>query len=254
MPKPQIACQLYTVRGLTHADMPATLRALGQIGFSAVELAGYGSLRTAAEVRKALDDHGLAVVGSHTNLAGLEQGLPRLIEDGYILGSRTLILSFLPESRRKDAAGWVASAKALEEIGAACADFGIELAYHHHHFEFQTFDGRRGLDLLWENADPRYLKAELDTFWLKYGGEEPAAYIRRLGPRTPLLHLKDMQPGPDRRFGAVGTGILDFRSILEAAEEAGVRWGVVEQDSTYNQPPLESLRISLENLRRLGAL
>jgi sugar phosphate isomerase/epimerase len=254
MPKPGVACQLYTVRALTHADFAGTLRALAAMGYSAVELAGYGNISSAAEVRKVLDDLGMAVVGSHTNIAGLEGNLPHLIEDSQILGNRTIVLSFLPEPRRRDAAGWKAAAQTLDRIGATLRGHGLELAYHHHHFEFQKFDGMNGLDILWQNASAENLKAELDTFWLKYGGEDPVTYNARLGSRTPLLHMKDMQPGPDRRFGEVGTGTIDFKPILPAAERAGVRWLIVEQDSTYDRPPLESVRISLENLRRLGAV
>jgi sugar phosphate isomerase/epimerase len=253
MSRPCLACQLYTVRALTHADFPGTIRSLAEIGYRAVELAGYGSAGSAVEARKVLDDHGMAVVGSHANLEALEKHLPRLIEDSHTLGNRTIVLSFLPEPRRKDSAGWRAAAKALERIGADCHDCGLELAYHHHHFEFQKFDGQCGLDILWQNADARFVKAELDTFWIKYGGQDPAGYITRLGSRTPLVHLKDMQAGPERRFGEVGTGTLDFPSILTAMEKAGVRCGIVEQDVTYDRPPLESLRISFENLRRLGA-
>ena len=128
----------------------------------------------------------------------------------------------------------------------------MDLAYHHHHFEFIKFDGQTGLDLLFQNTSPRHVKAELDTFWIKYGGEDPAGYIRHLGPRGTHLHLKDMTP--NRQFAEVGTGTLDFPAILSAASEAGVKWGIVEQDSTYGRPPLECLRTSLENLRRLGAV
>ena len=254
MAKPRIACQLYTVRALTHADFAGTLAAVRAIGYEAVELAGYGNLKSAREVHKVLDDQGMEAIAAHANLAALQNNLPRLIEDSYTLGSRTIVLSFLPEPRRPDASGWREAAKMLEGIGAACRDCDVDLAYHHHHFEFQRCDGVYRLDILWENADPRFLKAELDTFWIKYSGEDPAGYITRLGGRAPLLHLKDMLPRPDRRFCEIGVGILDFPSILAAAEAAGVQWGIVEQDSTYDRPPLESLRISYENLKRLGAV
>jgi sugar phosphate isomerase/epimerase len=122
------------------------------------------------------------------------------------------------------------------------------------HFEFQKLDGQYALDLLWQQTDPSYLKAELDTFWMRYGGEDPARYIATVGSRTLILHLKDLLRGPPVRFGEVGTGMLNFATILAAAEEAGVRWGVVEQDSTYERPPLQSLRISFESLKRLGAV
>ena len=250
----QIVCQLYTVRDLTQQDFPGTVKSVAGIGYRAVELAGFGSLRSAADVRKVLDDNGLSVAGTHTNLDALERSLDRLLDDAQTLGTDTIVLSFLPEHRRKDLDGWKAAAATLNQIGRACRGRGIQLAYHHHHFEFQKFDGRYALDVLWENTDPEFLKAELDTFWIRYGGEDPAGYIRRLGSRTVVLHLKDVLKGPPVKFGEVATGILNFATILAAAEEAGVRWGIVEQDSTYERPPLESLRISFENLRRLGAV
>jgi sugar phosphate isomerase/epimerase len=245
-----IAAQLYTVRDLTQRDFAAAVKAVADIGYRAVELAGYGNLRSAAEARKVLNDHGMAVVGSHTNMDALERNLIRVLDDAEALGCPTVVLSFLPEPRRKDADGWRASAATLDQIGWACRTQGVELAYHHHHFEFMKFDGQYGLEILWQNSDPQHVKAELDTFWIKYAGEDPAGYIRHLGRRATHVHLKDMTP--NRQFGEVGTGTLDFPAILTAAEEAGVRWGIVEQDSTYTRPPLESLRISFDNLRRLG--
>ena len=254
MPPLDIACQLYTLRDLTQKDFAHTMREVGRIGYRAVELAGYGNLRTAQEVHKVLQDEGMRVAASHTNIDALERNLGRVLDDNQVLGSQTVVLSFLPEPRRKDAAGWRASAEVLNRIGAECSRRAIELAYHHHHFEFQKFDGQYALDLLWQNTDPRYLKAELDTFWIRYGGEDPARYIAKMGPRATHLHLKDLLPGPPPRFAEVGLGVLDFPAIWKAASGAGVRWGIVEQDSTYERAPLEAVRISLENLKALGAL
>ena len=254
MPNLPIACQLYTVRELTQQDFAGAVAAVAGIGYRAVELAGYGNLRSAEEVRKVLDDHGMAAIASHTNIDALEKSLPRLLDDSETLGHRTLVLSFLPEPRRKDADGWGSAAAVLNDVGRKCRERGVQLAYHHHHFEFQKFDGRFGIDILWKNTEPDLLKAELDTFWLRYAGIDPVKYIKLLGPRTSLIHLKDVHPGPPARFGEVGTGILDFPAILAAAEAAGIAWGIVEQDSTYERPPVEALRLSYENLRRLGAV
>jgi sugar phosphate isomerase/epimerase len=254
MPPLEIACQLYTLRDLTQTDFAGTIAEVARMGYGAVELAGYGNLRTAEEVHKVLQDHGMRVAASHTNIDALERQLNQVLDDNQALGSRTVVLSFLPEGHRKDAAGWRASADVLNRIGEECLRRGIELAYHHHHFEFQKFDGQYALDLLWQNTDPRFLKAELDTFWLRYGGVDPARYISKLGARATHLHLKDLLPGPPVRFGEIGTGVLDFPGILNAANEAGVRWGIVEQDSTYKRPPLEAVRMSLEKLKALGAV
>jgi sugar phosphate isomerase/epimerase len=254
MSKLPIACQLYTVRQLTQQDFAAAVAAVAEIGYRAVELAGYGNLRSAAEVRKVLDGLGMTVVATHAGIEPLEKNLFRLLDDCETLGSPALVLSFLPEPRRKDADGWRAAAAVLDDIGRACLERGVQLAYHHHHFEFQKFDGVFGLEILWQNTEPRFLKAELDTFWLRYAGIDPVKYINRLGSRVELIHLKDLQPGQQTRFGELGTGILEFPAILAAAERAGVKWGIVEQDSTYDRPALESLQISFDHLARLGVV
>ncbi len=77
-------------------------------------------------------------------------------------------------------------------------------------------------------------------------------YIQKLGPRMLLLHVKDMAPGEEHRFAPVGAGLLDFEAILKACGGLGVQWAIVEQDTTYETPPLEAARTSLESLRRLG--
>ena len=35
------------------------------------------------------------------------------------------------------------------------------------------------------------MKGELDTYWIRKGGADPAAYIRQYSGRCPLIHLKE---------------------------------------------------------------
>ena len=62
-----------------------------------------------------------------------------------------------------------------------------------------------------------------------------------------------MAGGADKNFAPVGTGTIDYKAVLAAAEKNEVRWGLVEQDKTYDTPPLDALRTSIENLKKLGA-
>ena len=84
--------------------------------------------------------------------------------------------------------------------------------------------------------------------------EQLYVWLKKLGPRCLLVHLKDMSEGGERKFAPVGEGILDFAQILKASRDAGVKWGIVEQDSTYDVPPLDAVRRSFENLRKLGGV
>ena len=80
------------------------------------------------------------------------------------------------------------------------------------------------------------------------------AYINKLGNRVVLLHLKDMAAGPEQRFAPVGSGILDFKAIIAAGEKAGAAYGIVEQDNCYGISPIDALKTSFENLKKIGAV
>ena len=248
----KLSVQLYTVRELAAKDFAATAHEVAKIGYRAVEFGGnYGNLKSASDARKALDDAGLVVSGIHGGIDALEKDLGRILDDNHTLGNTNIICPWMPVERRKSADAWRANAESLNRIGAACRSKGFTFSYHNHSFEFQQFDGKTAFDILLENADPDSVRIELDVYWVKHGGHDPISLINKLGRRIHLLHLKDMAPGADQRFAPVGAGILDFKTILEAGRKLEVPWGVVEQDDCYGQPPIEALRISFENLRKL---
>jgi len=66
------------------------------------------------------------------------------------------------------------------------------------------------------------------------------------------VHLKDMgMKDGEQVMMEVGEGNLNWGAILEACREAGTEWYLVEQD-VCQRHPLESLKISLENLKEMG--
>jgi sugar phosphate isomerase/epimerase len=255
MPNMQCAAlQLYSVRDMTARDFAGTVKKVAQIGYKLVETAGYGNLKTAAEAKKALDDAGLKAVSGHFSIDLLEGKIDQVVEDAQTLGLEMVVCPFLPEDRRKDAAGYVATAKVLEAAGLQLHQYGPILAYHNHNFEFQKFGGKYGMDILLENTQPHLVAAEIDVYWVKFAGVDPVEYLNKTGERVRALHLKDMLPGEEKRFAPVGTGVIDFKAVLATAEKIGVRYGIVEQDRTYDQATLDAIRISLENLKKLGAV
>jgi sugar phosphate isomerase/epimerase len=253
MSKFPIAVQLYTVRDLAAKDMPGTLKQIAKIGYPFVELAGYGSLKTASEMKKALGDAGLRACAGHTGIDALEKDLNKVSDEAEITGHQNIVLSFIAESRRKDESGYKQVADLLNRVGAESQRRGIQLSYHNHAFEFQKFNGKTGLELLAELSDAKLVKFELDVCWVEVGGTDPVKLIEKMGKRVWLLHLKDREPGKEVKFTPVGGGVLDFVPILAAGQKAGVQFGIVEQDSTYETPPMEAIRASFEHLQKLGA-
>lgn len=243
---------MYTVRDLVQANLAETLKQIAQIGYTGVELAGYGNLREPVAVKKAVHDAKLKIAGNHVGIEQLERNVDRVLDENEILGNRTIICPWMPEERRRDAAGWMECAQILDRVGRACRKRGFTFCYHHHSFEFAKFKTqggeKTGMQILWENTDPEVVFAEIDVYWLAHGGADPVTYMRELGPRVKLVHLKDMAGGEDRKFAPVGAGTLNFPAILAACRELGVAWGIVEQDDCYTTPPMETLKISFRNL------
>jgi len=137
-------------------------------------------------------------------------------------------------------------------MGRRLAERGLCLGYHNHSFELERFNGRTGLEILYEESDPRFLQSEIDTYWIQHGGGDPAAWIRKLAGRAPVVHLKDMAVIENKpTFAEVGEGNLNWPAILAACREAGTEWYVVEQD-TCQGDPFDSLATSYRNLRAMG--
>ena len=139
-------------------------------------------------------------------------------------------------------------------IGRQLADEGLTLCYHHHDHEFRnTFDGVTGFDLFAANTSPQHVRFVIDIAWAAFGGVDPAALLRRLGPRTRSLHVKDLASLTERgKFTAVGTGLVDTRHALETAIELGIDWAVVEQDSVRNLDPFDTIAACRLNLKEMG--
>jgi len=177
----------------------------------------------------------------------------QVIADHQVLGCKFPGIGGMPGEYRGSGEGFATFAKLANEVGQKLAEAGMAFCYHNHSFEFQKFDGEYGLDILYGNSCPACLKAQLDTYWVQHGGENPAAYITKYSGRVPLVHLKDMTAGENPTFTEIGNGILDWPAIFTASEAAGTEWFIVEQDVCAG-PSLDSARISFENLVAMGAI
>lgn len=140
----------------------------------------------------------------------------------------------------------------LTELGKRTTDIGVPLAYHNH---LNTLSEQPGnLDLILENADPRYLKLELDTAHSVAGGGDPAAQIAKYHDRLLFVHLKDVvdaPPGDNKRypfqFVELGRGRVDLPGVFAALDKANYSgWAVVELDRVpdKSRTPKESASIS----------
>jgi len=245
----QIALQLYTLRRLMAGDLPGTLRAVGEAGYRAVELAGLPEVAPAT-LRELLAQAGLAVVGAHRPLEELRDDLDGSIDWLSAVGCPRVIVPWLSSADRAVPDGVRRVATELGRIAETCAGAGIRLGYHNHDYEFEPADGASIWDVLLASL-PDSVEIELDVYWAAFAGRDPVDLIDRLADRVRLLHMKDMAAGPGRRDAAPGDGVLPWPAIVEAGRRANVEWYVVEQDEPAD--PLPEVTRGLRYLRGLTA-
>jgi sugar phosphate isomerase/epimerase len=135
---------------------------------------------------------------------------------------------------------------------------GIKFGYHNHNFEFNKIDGKVPYyDIILPGIDKDLVTLEIDLFWTTKAGQNPVEIFKKYPGRFELFHMKDMftkqapffdTVGVDD-FAPVGAGLIDFKSILAAGKTAGVKYLVVEQDSTKDNKPFDAIKTSITNLK-----
>jgi sugar phosphate isomerase/epimerase len=247
----KVAAQLFSVRDLmkTPPEMAKTLARIQQAGYRAVQVSGIGPIDP-TELRKICDGLGLTICASHTGYNDLMNDLPAVIAKHKIWGCSQIAVPVTPVIIQNEQ-GYVEFASQMTKVGKELCNAGITFTYHNHSFEFQKFGDKLGLELIYEKSDPKYLQAEIDTYWIQHGGGNPVAWCRRMKGRLPLLHLKDYgivnnQP----TFMEIGEGNLNWQEIFAAAKEAGTLWYIVEQDVCPGDP-VDSLAKSYRNLKKM---
>jgi sugar phosphate isomerase/epimerase len=254
MAKPVLGAQLYTLRDFckTPPEIAETLKKVAKIGYTAVQLSGMGPV-DAPVLGRMLEDAGLVVAATHIGWNELLNDTDRVIAEHKLWQCKHPAIGGLPPEyysleglkRFLDEAPPVAERLARE---------GMDFSYHNHNHELIRYGDKTWLAMLYQQASPQHVKAEIDTYWIQAGGGDPAAWVKKCAGREPLIHLKDMAMGPDRhqRFAEIGEGNLNWPEILKAAREGGCEWYLVEQDNTYGRDPFESLAISYRNLTAMG--
>ena len=246
MQKIKVGIQLYTVRDACKADFKGTVKALAEMGYDGVEAAGnYGNMEP-EEFAAFLKDLRLELCGQHTGLELIQNPAGKPYAYAKALNCPYLTTSLCGHVEKD----WLRIIGECEKAGKVAASQKCLFTYHNHAQEFARIDGQYALDLLYAKTDAAAVQGELDTFWIKKGGVDPVAYIRKYPRRVPQIHLKDMDPA-DQTFTEVGNGLMDLPGIFAAAKDVGTSWVIVEQD-TCKRPPLESAKISIDNLKKAG--
>ncbi|PCJ94496.1 MAG: sugar phosphate isomerase [Flavobacteriaceae bacterium] len=254
---------LYTVRNDMKEDAKATLQAVADAGYKNIESAGYadGKFYNMSPVafKKHVKSLGLKPISTHQGSVTLENA-DAMISDVKAAGFKYFVIPVPPmgmfefnrESRTMGMKGTNAElAEILTTLGEKCKKAGLKLLYHNHDFEFKKDkDGIVPIDYLLENTDPKYVNFQMDLFWVTKAEADPIAYFNKYPGRFKMWHVKDMDD--EGKFAPVGEGHIDFAKILANKKASGMKYYMVEQDNSFDQKPLDVIKISHAGLKKIG--
>lgn len=240
-----VGLQLYSVRKLLPNDYTGTLKQLSAIGYREVEAAGFFG-HSAEDVKAAMANAGLHCVSAHHPMSELLKDVDGTLKYAATLGLSYVICSSPSANPAKQANhsgegltadDWRWNAEQFNTYGKKFKAAGIHFGYHNHTPEFHDVgSGLTGFDILLKNTDPAYVTFEMDCGWVSASGRNPIALFKQYPNRISMLHIKDLKPAvpgkkPGERTSTIlGKGTIDYKPILAAAKNVGIKHYFVEQE------------------------
>jgi sugar phosphate isomerase/epimerase len=238
-PPAKIGLQLYTLRKEIEKDIRSTLKKVAYMGYEAVETAFWPKDITLKKAAAYLKEAGLPVSSAHIEIPVGEYKI-KMLETAEAFGCKKMIWHGWPEDKRYSTPdGTKQLAEIYNEANYFAKANGLQFGLHNHWWEFRNKVGDRFVyEVLLELAEPDIF-FEIDTYWVKVAGHNPADIVKKFGKRAPLLHIKDgpakwndklPEDNPDP-MTAVGKGTQNFPAIVNAANGC-TEWMIVEMDKT----------------------
>ena len=212
-------------------DLDVVLDQLAAAGYAALE-SGH---KDPAELRRKLVARGMVLGGIHTVPRVLMEKLPEQIDFMKKAKTYDICNSGCLDWKHTTLAEVENSIKILNEAGKKLREAGMRLHYHNHDFEFHIqFGGKRIIDIMIEQFDPKCVDLCVDVAWVRRGNDDPAAFLKKHASRIGYLHFKDFEPDAEGKFVRwceLGKGAVDYRAIMPVLPLLNqVEYAMVEQD------------------------
>lgn len=258
--KRKLAVQLYSLRNEAEKDFVKVLKTVADIGYIAVEPAGFFQL-TPKEFRKIIADLGLEMYSSHRPWCNIDN-IAESIDQAGELGLKQVVCGYGPEDF-KNLDAIKATAEKTNIMQEKLAAAGLELFQHNHNWEFEKLDGKLKYQI-YADLCPN-VKFQIDAFWSSnFGANDPAEMVKLFAPRMSLIHIKDglihqkeselrMVNGTyDRKveLRPLGEGEMDIPAVLAATPD----WidNIVVELDYCSIDMTEAIRRSYDYLIRSG--
>ncbi len=249
--------QLYGLRDMMGKDAKHVIKTLATQGYNYVESfdSPQGGLYFGMgnkNFKALLDDVNLKMHSLHTNILHID--FEKKVEEAASINVKYLLY------------GWEGPGKTLDDYkkmaddfnakGAFCKQHGICFGFHNHDFTFKEIDGLLPQEILLDRTDKNLVDFQVDFYWVITGRKDPVAHINKYPDRYKLCHFKDRSQGATEREGTaiceLGTGAIDFASILAQTKSASIKYYIVDQDNCNDrQNPFACTQTDADYMKQL---
>jgi len=248
-----LGLQLYSLRDMVTDDgIEKTLQVVAKMGYNNLETANYSNGRfygkEPGEFKKFVEGLGMKLVSSHlspdlTNNRDADMAWWRKAVDAHNeAGMKYMVV---PSSPLRGEGATMDNVKRycdyFNDLALVTAGASMQFGYHNHAFEFENkINGVPVFDLMLANTSPNHVFFQLDVYWIKMGGSDPVAYMKKYPNRLKVLHIKDKK--------AIGVhNTVDFKAVFNQAYANGVKDWFVEVEE-YDGTPEQDVRKSADYL------
>lgn len=250
-----IGLQLYSLRDMVKdSGIKPVLEAASKMGYKNLETAGYNNGKiygmAPAEFKKMVNDLGMKCTSAHLSQAYSKEKeaevlgwWDKAIEAHNELGVKYMIQPWMPVNDSTTQDDLKMYCDYFNTVGYKTAAASIAFGYHNHDFEFRKINGELIYDFLLKNVSKNHVLFELDVYWCKVGGYDPAEYLKNYADQIKVVHIKD-----EKEIGA--SGKLDFAPIFNQMTANNVKDWYVEVEQYTNNNPEESVKQSYDFLNK----
>lgn len=235
----EIALQLYSLRNEMKEDVKGSHQLVADWGIKYIEGGGTYGMELEA-YKNLISGLGLSMIAVGADYNQLKDNPQEIIDNAKAFGAKYATCFWIPHPSGQFSDEEMQEAiEVFNRAGKILKDAGITLTYHPHGYEFKPHGKGTLFDKMLVEANQ--FEFNMDVYWVKMGGGDPLAIMKKYPKKFPLLHLKDRAhgtPGNTNGQGDVetnvvlGTGDVDIRGLIKQAKKVGTKYLIIEDESS----------------------
>ena len=237
-----IGLQLYSLRDMVRKEgIQAVLEFVSRVGYSNLETAGYGDGKIYGldpkDFKRRVTDLGMRVTSAHLGQsyskdkdAKVMAWWDQAIEAHHSAGFKYMIQPSMPVGEKSSLDDLKLYCDYFSKVGAKTSKADMLFGFHNHAGEFKKIGEHVIYDYMLEHTDKDNVMFELDVYWCKVGGADPAKYLKKYKKQIAVTHIKD-----EKEIGA--SGDINFEAIFKQMNKNKMEdWYVEIERYTDNDP------------------